>query len=140
MTGVKLCVEEASVAEDAVVAGWEGVVKRAGWQDAEGWNGGCWQAKKTASQVDLIWGGGLRHFTPNTTSGSSRTDGRDLIAEAKQAGGDIVFNKTQITERSLTDWLKSYYCLKIHLIAVYFWTYSKCLKFSYYILITHANP
>lgn len=46
-------------------------------------------------QVDLIWGGGLRHFTPNTTSGSSRKDTRDLVAEAQKAGWDVVFNKTQ---------------------------------------------
>jgi alkaline phosphatase len=31
--------------------------------------------------VDVILGGGRRHFLPNTTSDGSRTDGRDLTAE-----------------------------------------------------------
>ncbi|CUA72597.1 alkaline phosphatase [Rhizoctonia solani] len=36
--------------------------------------------------VDLMLGGGLAFFWPNTTTGSSRKDSRDLIAEAKKAG------------------------------------------------------
>lgn len=45
-------------------------------------------------QVDLLWGGGLRHFVPNTTSGSSRKDDRDLLAEARQAGWDVMLDRT----------------------------------------------
>ncbi|KAG8751490.1 hypothetical protein FRC11_009325, partial [Ceratobasidium sp. 423] len=36
--------------------------------------------------VDIMLGGGLAFFWPNTTTGSSRKDSRDLIAEAKKAG------------------------------------------------------
>ncbi|KDN46720.1 hypothetical protein RSAG8_04100, partial [Rhizoctonia solani AG-8 WAC10335] len=36
--------------------------------------------------ADLMLGGGLAFFWPNTTTGSSRKDSRDLIAEAKKAG------------------------------------------------------
>ncbi|CAE6424860.1 unnamed protein product, partial [Rhizoctonia solani] len=36
--------------------------------------------------ADLMLGGGLAFFWPNTTTGSSRKDSRDLIAEAKTAG------------------------------------------------------
>jgi alkaline phosphatase len=44
--------------------------------------------------VDVILGGGLRHFTPSGTSGTSRTDKRDLVAEFKAAGYNFVANKT----------------------------------------------
>ncbi|QRV78779.1 alkaline phosphatase [Ceratobasidium sp. AG-Ba] len=36
--------------------------------------------------ADLMLGGGLAFFWPNSTKGSSRKDSRDLIAEAKRAG------------------------------------------------------
>ncbi|CAE6485839.1 unnamed protein product [Rhizoctonia solani] len=36
--------------------------------------------------VDLMLGGGLAFFWPNSTTGSSRKDSRDLIWEAKKAG------------------------------------------------------
>ncbi|KAG8686989.1 hypothetical protein FRC11_008004 [Ceratobasidium sp. 423] len=39
--------------------------------------------------TDLIMGGGLSMFWPNTTTGSSRKDGRDLLAEAKKAGFNV---------------------------------------------------
>jgi alkaline phosphatase len=35
--------------------------------------------------VDVVFGGGLRHFLPKETTGSSRTDSRDLVAEMKKA-------------------------------------------------------
>jgi alkaline phosphatase len=38
-------------------------------------------------QVDLMMGGGRCFFLPNTTKGSCRTDGRDLIKEAKEIYG-----------------------------------------------------
>ncbi|KAL9935393.1 hypothetical protein V8E36_005741 [Tilletia maclaganii] len=42
-------------------------------------------------QVDLIWGGGLRHFTNGT--GTKRTDGRDLVAEARAANWSIALTR-----------------------------------------------
>ncbi|CAE6461842.1 unnamed protein product [Rhizoctonia solani] len=50
--------------------------------------------------TDLILGGGLAMFWPNTTAGSSRKDGRDLLAEAKKAGFNV------FTSRSGFDALK----------------------------------
>ena len=38
-------------------------------------------------QVDLMMGGGKCFFLPNTTEGSCRTDGRDLLKEAKEMYG-----------------------------------------------------
>lgn len=46
-------------------------------------------------QVDLLWGGGRRHFLPNTSSTSSRKDSRDLISEAKKSGWTVVLNRTE---------------------------------------------
>ncbi|CAE6472144.1 unnamed protein product [Rhizoctonia solani] len=43
--------------------------------------------------VDLVLGGGLAFFWPNTTTGSSRKDSRDLIAEAKKAGYNAFTNR-----------------------------------------------
>ncbi|SPO27968.1 probable PHO8 - repressible alkaline phosphatase vacuolar [Ustilago trichophora] len=45
-------------------------------------------------QVDLLWGGGLRHFLPNTTSPGIRKDGRNLVEEAKKRGFNLVNNRT----------------------------------------------
>ncbi|CAE6426951.1 unnamed protein product [Rhizoctonia solani] len=50
--------------------------------------------------TDLILGGGLSMFWPNSTTGSSRKDGRDLLAEAKKAGFNV------FTTRSDFDALK----------------------------------
>ncbi|KAF9149445.1 hypothetical protein BG015_008756 [Linnemannia schmuckeri] len=38
-------------------------------------------------QIDLMMGGGRCFFLPNTTEGSCRTDGRDLIKEAQEVYG-----------------------------------------------------
>lgn len=46
-------------------------------------------------QVDLIWGGGLRHFLPNTSSGSSRDDERDLTKEATDAGWSFISSRKE---------------------------------------------
>ncbi|KAJ1305658.1 hypothetical protein OPQ81_000654 [Rhizoctonia solani] len=43
--------------------------------------------------VDLMLGGGQAFFWPNTTTGSSRKDSRDLIAEAKKAGYNAFTNR-----------------------------------------------
>ncbi|TKY89036.1 hypothetical protein EX895_001567 [Sporisorium graminicola] len=45
-------------------------------------------------QVDILWGGGLRHFLPNTTKPGIRTDGRNLIEESKKRGFNLVNNRT----------------------------------------------
>ncbi|GAC98240.1 repressible alkaline phosphatase [Pseudozyma hubeiensis SY62] len=45
-------------------------------------------------QVDILWGGGLRHFLPNTTKPGIRTDGRNLVEEAKQRGFNVVNNRS----------------------------------------------
>lgn len=47
--------------------------------------------------VDVILGGGLRHFMPKTTTGSSRTDSRDLVAEMKAAGYSFAGNKSDFS-------------------------------------------
>jgi alkaline phosphatase len=46
------------------------------------------------SQVDLLWGGGKNFFLPTEANGS-RTDGRDLIAEAKEKGWNVVLNREE---------------------------------------------
>ena len=43
--------------------------------------------------VDVVLGGGLRHFLPKETSGSSRSDSRDLVAEMKAKGYSYAANK-----------------------------------------------
>lgn len=67
-------------------------------------------------QVDLLWGCGLRQFLPNTTELGIRTDGRDLIAEAKEADWtflttredfDSTSNGTKVTFPSLALWESS---------------------------------
>ncbi|KAK0531969.1 hypothetical protein OC834_002488 [Tilletia horrida] len=42
-------------------------------------------------QVDILWGGGLRHFTNGT--GTKRTDGRDLVAEARNANWSVALTR-----------------------------------------------
>ncbi|QRW21139.1 alkaline phosphatase [Rhizoctonia solani] len=44
--------------------------------------------------ADLLLGGGLSMFWPNTTTGSSRKDGRDLLAKAKKAGFNVFTTRT----------------------------------------------
>jgi alkaline phosphatase len=45
--------------------------------------------------VDVILGGGRSYFQPSTTSGSKRTDTRDLIAELKAVGYKYASNKAE---------------------------------------------
>ena len=45
--------------------------------------------------VDVILGGGLRNFLPKATTGSARSDSRDLVAEMKAAGYSFAGNKTE---------------------------------------------
>jgi alkaline phosphatase len=45
-------------------------------------------------QVDLLWGGGRSMFTPASANGS-RVDERDLVAEAKANGWNVVLSKDE---------------------------------------------
>lgn len=49
-----------------------------------------------ADGVDVVLGGGRRHFVPNTTTGSKRTDTRDLIAEMKARNYTYVSSKAEL--------------------------------------------
>ena len=58
-------------------------------------------AQIVASGVDVILSGGEEWFLPNTKSGrhtaaGKRSDGRDLIEEAKKNGYTIVFNRAEL--------------------------------------------
>jgi len=46
--------------------------------------------------VDVVLGGGRRHFLPSTVSGSKRTDARDLIAEMKAKNYTYVSSKAEL--------------------------------------------
>ena len=52
--------------------------------------------------VDVMFGGGLRHFLPKATTGSSRTDSRDLVAEMKTAGYTYAANKGEFDKLPAT--------------------------------------
>ena len=45
--------------------------------------------------VDVVFGGGLRHFQPKGSTGSSRSDSRDLVAEMKKAGYSFAGSRTE---------------------------------------------
>ncbi len=46
--------------------------------------------------VDVLLGGGLRHFIPNTTSGGKRTDGKNLVDDMKAQGYSYVSTGTEL--------------------------------------------
>lgn len=46
--------------------------------------------------VDVLLGGGLRHFIPNTTSGGKRTDGKNLVDDMKAQGYSYVATGTEL--------------------------------------------
>jgi alkaline phosphatase len=48
--------------------------------------GGAGYNHALADGIDVVLGGGLRHFLPSTTKGSKRSDTRDLVAEMKAKG------------------------------------------------------
>lgn len=52
--------------------------------------------------VDVILGGGLRHFLPKGTTGSSRTDTRDLVAEMKAKGYSYASTKADFDKLPAT--------------------------------------
>ena len=53
--------------------------------------------------VDVILGGGRAYFQPSTTSGSKRTDTRDLITEMKTAGYKYASNKSEFDAISTSE-------------------------------------
>jgi alkaline phosphatase len=50
-----------------------------------------------ASRVDVIMGGGIGDFLPKE-AGGGRTDGRNLLEEAKRKGYDVVSNRDQLAK------------------------------------------
>ncbi|KAI8054465.1 alkaline phosphatase [Syncephalis plumigaleata] len=52
--------------------------------------------------VDLMFGGGLCFFQPNTTRGSCRNDDRDLLEEARKYGWSSVSDRKEFDELSAT--------------------------------------
>jgi alkaline phosphatase len=57
--------------------------------------GGAGYNTALADGVDVILGGGLRHFLPKSSTGGSRTDSRDLVAEMKKAGYNYASNRSE---------------------------------------------
>ena len=49
---------------------------------------------KLGDGIDVLLGGGLRHFQPSTTLGSKRTDSQDLVAQLTTKGYSVVTTKT----------------------------------------------
>ena len=56
--------------------------------------GGAGYNAALSDGVDVVMGGGLRHFLPKETTGSSRTDSRDLVAEMKAKGYSYAASKS----------------------------------------------
>ena len=52
--------------------------------------------------VDVVFGGGVRHFLPKETSGSSRSDSRDLVAEMKKASYSYAANRSEFDKLPAT--------------------------------------
>jgi alkaline phosphatase len=52
--------------------------------------------------VDVVFGGGVRHFLPKETAGSSRTDSRDLVAEMKKASYSYAANRSEFDKLPAT--------------------------------------
>ena len=48
------------------------------------------------SGMDLLLGGGRRHFLPSTVSGGKRSDGRDLLAEMSARGYQVVQTASEL--------------------------------------------
>ncbi len=51
--------------------------------------------------VDVILGGGRRHFVPDKQKGGSREDGRDLLSEAEKKGYGVVKNRQGLVSSEL---------------------------------------
>lgn len=51
-----------------------------------------------ALKPDITFGGGLRHFLPQSNEKSKRKDNRDLIAQAQKNGINVVYNKDDLAQ------------------------------------------
>jgi alkaline phosphatase len=58
--------------------------------------------QQAASGVDVLIGGGRRHFEPSTTPGSRRADARDLLAEMQSAGYTIATTPAELAAQQTT--------------------------------------
>jgi len=50
-------------------------------------------AQLVVSRLSVAMGSGRRYFVPSSAGEDGRSDGRDLVSEAKQAGFDVTFEK-----------------------------------------------
>ena len=55
-----------------------------------------------ADGIDVVMGGGLRHFLPKGSTGSSRTDARDLVAEMKVGGYNFAASRADFDKLPAT--------------------------------------
>lgn len=51
---------------------------------------------KLGTGLDVLMGGGLRHFIPSTVAGSKRTDNQDLVGQLQTAGYTVVTSNTAL--------------------------------------------
>jgi alkaline phosphatase len=58
--------------------------------------GGAGYNPALADGIDVVLGGGRRHFLPSTTSGSKRTDSRDLLAEMAAKGYTVAATRAEM--------------------------------------------
>lgn len=49
-----------------------------------------------AAKINVLLGGGKSFFVPKSAPGSKREDGRDLLAEARQAGYEVALSKSEL--------------------------------------------
>lgn len=54
-------------------------------------------AQLVRSSADVLFSGGMRHFVP-TEQGGKRTDGQDLLAEAKSLGFSVITERSELAE------------------------------------------
>jgi len=59
--------------------------------------GGAGYNAQLGTGLDVLFGGGRRHFLPNTVTGGKRTDGRNLVDELVAGGYTYVADKAGLT-------------------------------------------
>ncbi len=64
-------------------------------------NGAGYNTKLGTDGMDVVLGGGRRHFLPTTVSGGRRTDSRNLVEEMKTAGYTYVSTGTELSAVNL---------------------------------------
>ncbi|GAC1632394.1 MAG: alkaline phosphatase [Nevskia sp.] len=64
--------------------------------------GGAGYNAALGNGLDVLLGGGFRYFTPNTVTGGSRTDGRDLTAELQAAPNSYTYVTNRAALNALT--------------------------------------